>query len=60
MKDWTGTKNSAFKMLGASNHTNEQREENDYYATDPNAIEELLKNETFSDNVWECAVGGGI
>ena len=59
MKDWTGTKDSAFKMLGASNHCEEEREENDYYATDPKAIDELLKYETFSEHIWECACGGG-
>ena len=58
-KDWTGSKVSAFKMLGASNHTKEEREENDFYATDPKAIDELLKRETFNKNIWECAVGQG-
>ena len=59
MRDWVGTKESAFKMLGASNHCVENREENDYYATDPKAIDELLKYEKFNKNVWECASGGG-
>lgn len=59
MKDWTGTKDSAFKMLGASNHCDDEREENDYYATDPKAIDELLKHENFSQKIWECANGGG-
>lgn len=35
------------------------RETNDYYATDPKAIEELLKYENFNKNVWECACGEG-
>lgn len=30
MRDWIGNKNSIFKPLGASNHTDEEREENDY------------------------------
>lgn len=34
-KDWTGDNESTFRMLCASNHTNEEREPNDYYATDP-------------------------
>ena len=58
-KDWTGNKNSAFKQLGASNHCEEEREENDFYATDPTAIDDLLKYETFDKNIWECAVGQG-
>ena len=33
--------------------------ETDYYATDPKALELLLELEEFSDNVWECACGGG-
>ena len=48
-----------FKPLGASNHCEEEREENDFYATDPNAIDDLLKYETFDKNIWECAVGQG-
>jgi hypothetical protein len=31
-KDWTGNKNSIYKTLGASNHTEKEREENDFYA----------------------------
>ena len=60
-KDWIGNANSIFKQLGASNHTKEEREENDYYATDPKAITALLRYETHLNNstVWECAVGGG-
>ena len=58
-KDWTGTSNSAFKQLGASSHCEEEREENDFYATDPSAIDDLLKCETFDKNIWECAVGQG-
>lgn len=26
-KDWTGNKNSVFKTLGASNHTDKERQE---------------------------------
>ena len=58
-KDWVGTKNSLFKMLGASNHCDEEREENDFYATDPVAIDWLLKYENFSEFVWETCCGAG-
>ena len=58
-KDWTGNSKSAFKQLGASTHCNEEREEYDFYATDPSAIDDLLKYETFDKNIWECAVGQG-
>lgn len=56
MKDWTGNKNSIFKTLGASNHTDKERQHEDFYATDPIAAELLLKEEKFS-NIWECACG---
>lgn len=58
-KDWTGNKNSIYKTLGASNHTEKEREENDYYATEPKAVKFLLQLEKFAPNVWECACGEG-
>ena len=58
-QDWTGNANSIFKTLGASNHTNEERQSEDYYATTPRAAELLLEIETFSPYVWECACGQG-
>ena len=58
-KDWKGGKNSIYTTLGASNHTNEDREVNDYYATDPVAAEWLLKLEPQINNVWENAAGEG-
>lgn len=48
-----------YRMIGASNHTKNERQEHDYYATDPIAMEKLLTHETFSPVVWECACGGG-
>ena len=58
-KDWTGNKPTAFVQMGASNHSLLKREENDFYATEPSAIDDLLSVETFSKNIWECAVGQG-
>lgn len=58
-KDWTGNKNSIYKTLGATNHTSEERQVEDYYATDPKAAELLLQLEKFSENIWECACGEG-
>ena len=40
-KDWIGNK-SVFIQLGASNHSEKQRELNDFYATDPHALEIFL------------------
>lgn len=45
--------------LGASNHSDTVRADNDYYSTDPRAIDYLLKYETFNENIWECACGSG-
>lgn len=47
-----------FATLGASSHSENEREKYDFYATDPKAVEHLLKLETFS-NVWEPACGQG-
>ena len=58
-QDWTGDSNSIFKTLGASSHTEKERQKHDYYATEPKAIELLLKMEKFNHNVWECACGEG-
>jgi hypothetical protein len=58
-KDWTGNQNSIYKTLGASNHTDKERESNDYYATEPKALGLLLELETFHPYVWECACGEG-
>ena len=59
MKDWTGNKNSVYKTLGASNHTDKERQNEDFYATEPKAAKLLLELETFSQNIWECACGEG-
>lgn len=59
MKDWNGNKNSIYKTLGASNHTDKERESNDYYATDPIAIDKLLTVEEPSHFIYECACGEG-
>ena len=58
-KDWTGNAKSVFVCNGASNHSAEEREKHDYYATEPKALELLLKEVQFSPYVWECACGGG-
>ena len=58
-KDWTGNAKSVFVCNGASNHTDDERQIDDYYATEPKAVELLLERENFSGYVWECACGGG-
>ena len=59
MKSWIGNNKSVFTTLGASNHTEKERETHDYYATDPKAMELLLQIEKFSPYIWECACGEG-
>ena len=58
-KDWDGNTNSIWKTLGASNHTEKEREKDDFYATDPIAIDKLLQAVDIPDRVWECACGAG-
>lgn len=58
-KDWRGNDRSIFVCNGASNHTVEEREKHDYYATEPKAVELLLEKEQFSHHIWECACGAG-
>ncbi len=59
MKDWRGNGNSLWKTIGASNHTDKERERDDYYATDPVAVDKLLTVEQPNKRIWECACGGG-
>jgi hypothetical protein len=58
-KDWTGNQNSIYKTLGASNHIERDRQQHDYYATEPKAAELLLEQEQFHHTIWECACGEG-
>lgn len=64
MKDWIGNKNSVYVCNGASNHSEEEREIHDYYATDPNSLMLFLNqikkdNFTLHKHIWECACGAG-
>ena len=59
MKNWIGNSKSIHSPLGASNHSDCERVEQDFYATSPLAIDALLKYETFSKNIWENACGNG-
>ena len=58
-KDWTGNRNGIYTTLGASNHSDKERQSHDYYATEPKATELLLAEETFAPVIWECACGEG-
>ena len=63
-KDWTGNSKSTFVTLGASNHVEHDRAENDFYSTDPKALElflDKIKEDKIilNDSIWECACGNG-
>lgn len=58
-KDWSGNGKSTFITIGASNHTDKEREEHDFYSTSPEAIDKLLKHFSLPKKIWECACGTG-
>lgn len=60
-KDWIGNGNSIFKTLGASNHTDKERQTDDFYATDPSAIDLLLSytDIVLPKKIWEPSCGMG-
>lgn len=54
MKDWTGN-----ASIINCKKRRADAEMNDYYATDPRAVEMLLELEKFSKSIWEPACGEG-
>jgi hypothetical protein len=63
-KDWTGNKKTTFATLGASSHSDHERETHDYYATDPVCAIDLIRfmeriGEPLPKRVWEPACGEG-
>jgi len=58
-KDWVGNKKTTFSTLGASSHSEHDREENDFYATDPIAIDLLCEVEKFNGYILEPSCGEG-
>ena len=58
-RDWTGNAKSAFVTLGASNHSANERQHHDFYATSPKAVEQLLALEVFAPNILEPCCGQG-
>ena len=48
-----------FVTNGCSNHSNIERQKEDYYATDPKCVRELLQVECFSRNILEPCCGQG-
>ena len=58
MNDWVGNATSIYATHGASNHSDSERADLDYYATDPQAVKMLLDVESFSQHIFEPACGG--
>ena len=50
---------AVFVTCGASNHSNGQRQAQDFYATEPIAAELLLQLEDFKGPIWEPCCGQG-
>ena len=53
MKDWKGNHKTTFTTLGASNHSNHEREKHDYYATDPIAADLICGAEKFVGGIYQ-------
>jgi len=63
-KDWKGNKRSTHACLGSSNHTDKERELNDFYASNPSSLVIFLDklsedNVQLNNEIWECACGKG-
>ena len=54
-------KSNVFSNIGASTHSEYEREENDFYSTDPIAIAMLHRTQLLDHDktLWECACGDG-
>jgi hypothetical protein len=57
--DWKGNTKSIFTTLGASSHSEHEREKHDYYATTPDAIDKLFNilGSDLSLSIWEPCCG---
>ena len=51
-------KSNVFACIGASSFAKENRQTEDYYATDPQATQDLLNVEQFNHTILEPCAGG--
>jgi hypothetical protein len=59
-KDWVGSASAVYANLAARGHSQTERAQMDYYATDPTALRRLLETGvSLNKNVWEPCAGGG-
>lgn len=59
LKDWTGNSKAVIAGIAPSNHSRKDREKDDFYATDPKAVDMLCDLEKFSPVILEPACGQG-
>lgn len=59
MKEKNNQTEKLFRIIGASNHSEEEREATDFYSTDPDCVLDLLEVETFGEVILEPACGSG-
>jgi len=59
LKDWTGNSKAAIAGIAPSNHSLKNRESDDFYATDPKAVDILCDLENFNQTILEPACGQG-
>lgn len=50
------SKDYIFKMMASSSHSSDVREEHDFYSTEPNAVEDLLRYVDLQHKVTEPLV----
>ncbi len=53
------TKEDLFRIIGASNHSDTDREAVDFYSTDPECVVDLINRESFAHNILEPCCGNG-
>lgn len=58
-KDWGGNKRTTYAQLGANNHCDHERQNEDFYATSPEAIDELKAVYDIPKNIVEISAGNG-
>lgn len=57
MNQKTNDRDKTYVVIGASNHSEKKRSENDFYATPPLATRKLLQLEEFSPTIYEPCCG---
>lgn len=58
-KDWGGNRRTTYAQLGASNHSENEREKHDFYATDGIAIDKLKAVYEIPQKIIEISAGNG-